>query len=305
MPYHMHINLELLEAVHLTCAMPLEVPNMAAKNLDAKSRVISKTFCTMLEVSERQTLTGPPENVRDHVMAASRALSQGDFQKAFDIIKSLQVWKLLRNRESVFEMLRAKVKEEAPRTCLFSFASLYAFLSLDQLSKMFDLAESQAHSIVSKMMVVAELHAIYHDVEHTRLQALAFQLTEQLLILGESNERTMEAKIGGGVTGGLDGLPLRRHDGADYAAVTASGGGRWQDNMSFSHTRQSGTGRSSYSGGGRPWTPGQISGGEGYSRYRSSQGRGTGAHGRSSYQSGLSMKMDSSARMVSLNQAIR
>ncbi|GAB4850991.1 hypothetical protein Ancab_030289 [Ancistrocladus abbreviatus] len=272
MPYHMHINLELVEAVHLTCAMLLEVPNMAAKNLDAKSRVISKTFCTLLEVSERQTLTGPPENVRDHVMAASRALSQGDFQEAFDVIKSLQVWKLLRNRESVLEMLRAKVKEEAPRTCLFSYASLHAWLSLDQLSKMLDLAESLARSIVSKMM-----------------------LTEQLLVPGESNERAMEAKIGGGVTGGLDGLPLRRHDGADYAVVTAAGGGRWQDKMSFSRTRQSGTGHSSYGGGGRPWTPGQISGGEGYSRYRSSQGRGTGAHGRSSYQSGLSMKMDSSA----------
>ncbi|KAI9075376.1 hypothetical protein K1719_042626 [Acacia pycnantha] len=282
MPYHMHINLELLESVHLICAMLLEVPNIAANDHDAKRKVISKTFRRLLEVSEKQTFTGPPENVRDHVMAATRALNKGDFHKSYDIIKSLDVWKFVRNHDRVLEMLKEKIKEEALRTYLFTFSSSYDSLSLEQLTKMFDLSVPRIHSIVSRMILNEELHAsldepsgciIFQDVKHSRLHALAFQFTEKFSIIAEI-------------------------------------GGRWQD-LSTTQTRQgSGTGRAGYSiGGGRPFTLSQ----NGYTRDRTGRGSGGGyqstryqdsaygGSGRTTQGSALrGAQVDASTRMVSL-----
>lgn len=66
----------------------------------------------MLEYSERQIFTGilvftigPPENPRDHIMAASKAMGNGDWKNACDYVISIKVWNLLPNPEKIKEML--------------------------------------------------------------------------------------------------------------------------------------------------------------------------------------------------------
>lgn len=39
--------------------------------------------------------SGPPENVRDHVVAASKALMRGDWRKAYGYVSALASWNLV------------------------------------------------------------------------------------------------------------------------------------------------------------------------------------------------------------------
>lgn len=209
LPFHMHINLELLECVYLTCSMLLEIPLFAqtGSSPDIKKRVISKTYRRMLEYHERQIFTGPPENTRDHVMQASKALAQGEWKKATDYIHSIKIWELMSKPEEIKAMLSAQIQEEGLRTYLFTYAPYYDTLSVNRLSSMFDLPDRKVAMIVSKMISHEELAAALDQVnssiifrkgvELSRLQSLALSLSDKASGLIESNERTLETRTQG------------------------------------------------------------------------------------------------------------
>lgn len=101
MPFHMHINLELLECVYLVSAMLLEIPYMAAHEFDARRRMISKTFYQQLRSSERQPLVGPPESMREHIVAAAKAMRNGDWNNCVNFV----INKKMNSKVRIFNLL--------------------------------------------------------------------------------------------------------------------------------------------------------------------------------------------------------
>lgn len=209
LPFHMHINLELLECVYLTCSMLLEIPLLAqtGSSPDVRKRVISKTYRRMLEYHERQIFTGPPENTRDHVMQASKALAAGEWKKSTTFIHNIKIWELMPNAEDIKTMLSKQIQEEGLRTYLFTYAPFYDTLSIDTLSSMFELDTTKAAAIISKMISHEELAASLDQVtsnvifrkgvELSRLQSLALTLSDKASALIETNERTLEQRTQG------------------------------------------------------------------------------------------------------------
>ncbi|TVY29029.1 Eukaryotic translation initiation factor 3 subunit C [Lachnellula hyalina] len=209
LPFHMHINLELLECVYLTCSMLLEIPLLAqtGSSPDVKKRVISKTYRRMLEYHERQIFTGPPENTRDHVMQASKALAAGEWKKATTFIHEIKIWELMAKPEAIKTMLSEQIQEEGLRTYLFTYAPYYDTLAVGTLSSMFELTDRKVAAIVSKMISHEELAAALDQVnssiifrkgvELSRLQSLALTLSDKASGLIESNERTLETRTQG------------------------------------------------------------------------------------------------------------
>ncbi|EAT48788.1 AAEL000175-PA [Aedes aegypti] len=209
MPFHMHINLELLECVYLVSAMLLEIPYMAAHEFDARRRMISKTFYQQLRSSERQSLVGPPESMREHVVAAAKAMRHGNWNACSTFIvnkkMNVKVWDLFYEADRVREMLIKFIKEESLRTYLFTYSNVYASISVPYLAEMFELPKSKVHSLISKMIINEELMAslddptetvVLHRSEPSRLQALSMQLSDKVTNLVDSNERIFEMKQG-------------------------------------------------------------------------------------------------------------
>ncbi|XP_058800849.1 eukaryotic translation initiation factor 3 subunit C [Phymastichus coffea] len=209
MPFHMHINLELLECVYLVSAMLIEIPYMAAHEFDARRRMISKTFYQQLRSSERQSLVGPPESMREHVVAAAKAMRNGNWSACNNFIinekMNAKVWDLFYQADKVREMLTKLIKEESLRTYLFTYSHVYDSISMPTLADMFQLKRPIVHSIISKMIINEELMAslddpsetvVMHRSEPSRLQSLAVQLTDKVNNFVDSNERIFEMKQG-------------------------------------------------------------------------------------------------------------
>merc|ERR1719150_3569458 len=243
MPFHMHINLELLECVYLVSAMLIEIPYLSAHEYDARRRMISKSYYQQLRSSERQALVGPPESMREHIVAASKAMRNGDWRKCRDFIinskMNAKVWDLFYEADKVREMLSRKIQEETLRTYLFTYSKVYNSISIDSLAAMFELDKISVHAIVAKMIISEELMAsmdeptecmVMHRTEPSRLQSLSLQLSDKLAQLVENNERLLELRPGGwqGQWRGKDG---DRRDGKNF------GGNKFGDNREGGNRR--------------------------------------------------------------------
>lgn len=222
-PFHKHINLDLLECVYLVSSMLLEIPDVAANEFSVRKKMISRLFYNQLRKSEEQPLVGLPETTREHVVAASKAMRVGNWKSCRDLIindkVNLKVWNLFHQADQVRSMLEVKIREGSLRAYLFTYSNVYDSISMNTLANMFDLEKSTVHSIVSKMIINEELMAsldeptqsiVMHRTEPSRLQGLALQMAEKINYLVDQNVRVSEHKQygterggGGGGRGGM------------------------------------------------------------------------------------------------------
>jgi len=216
-PFHMHINLELLECAYLVSAMLNEIPYLAQNEFNGRRRMISKQFHHILRMAERNSINAPPDNIREHLVAASKAMKLGDWKKcvSFTINDKLnkQIWNRFPNPDAVKAMLIEKIKEESLRTYLFTYSQFYSNLSIDWLADNFELEKKKIQSIITKLILsdnsnkedtrfydrdVKGLSAswdgptdtlVLHGTEPTRLQNIALQMSSKLAAIVDINEK--------------------------------------------------------------------------------------------------------------------
>jgi translation initiation factor 3 subunit C len=309
-PYHQHINVELLDAAHCVAAMLLEVPNIAAAENDPRRREISRHYRRNLDAIEAKSFVGPPESARDHIMRAGIALAEGDVQLAVDAVLSLRVWNLWtgRNVDQVKASISTAMRECGLVAYLHTYAAYFDSLSAKSLSTQFGISETDVAAVVSRMIYSGEIAAKWDDasvlkqsdvagstiVMHreppSKLQSLALDFSDRVAALVDSNERTLAVKAG------LD-RPGFRRGGAIAPASSAAPAGGEEDKLAaagisdgvyrrkhFDPRRSNGFNRPVYAGafeaGGMRRGPGSGS------RGRSGWGPANAAAGMRTYASG-------------------
>jgi translation initiation factor 3 subunit C len=155
LPYHMHVNPDLLEAAHLICAMILELPvlarlsnNSQTINLLQHQGIVSKTLRKYLQMYRRQPFVGPPETVREHILYATESILNGRWLQGVDrLLNSLDIWNFIpggpSNVAKVRFLLQQRLQEEAIRVYLIQCADSYENLSLSYLCQLFHYSQQR------------------------------------------------------------------------------------------------------------------------------------------------------------------
>ncbi|PVH18149.1 uncharacterized protein CXQ87_001066 [Candidozyma duobushaemuli] len=204
LPFHMHINLELVECVFMTSSMLIEIPALAASATspkDNKRKASIKSFKSKLEFHERQYFTGPPESIKDHLIYASRYLQKGNWDKAYQLLSSIKIWRLFADNDSLLSMLKHQLQIEGLRTYIFTYKSIFTKLSVQKLSKQFDIEKNDVQSIIEKMLTQNEISGSLDESkefvnfttdepQRSKLQELASIMNEKLGLLLDKNEKT-------------------------------------------------------------------------------------------------------------------
>lgn len=239
LPYFMHLNIELMECVYLTCSMLIEVPAMVMGTHEPGRRIMSRQFCRMIEYNERQVFVGPPENVRDHITAASIALAAGDWKKCRDYTHGIKLWDLMPSPDAIKDIITQKIKEESIRTYLFTYSSGYKTIDINALSEYFETPIPKIKTIASRMIVSDEVDAYIDEKanmivfgrgskqEITKLQHLALMYSEKLAAAVENNEKVIEV-----LTLNVAGSHRDNRDKAAGFMSHGIGGGARRDNRS-------------------------------------------------------------------------
>lgn len=205
-PYHMQINVEMIDCVFLTVAMLLELPQNAASSkryFSGERRLFqSRHLRRILDAHDRNLFNGPPENTREFIVAAAKALANGHWRICEQHMMQIKIWDLLPTASNIRSMLRVKIREAALLSFLYASAPAYGHLSVSFLATDFNLEPATVIKTVSSLIADYGLPALLsneqdfvsmrEDCEPSAIRELILQLNDKISILAERNAESSD-----------------------------------------------------------------------------------------------------------------
>lgn len=186
-PFHMHVNIELVDAVYYISSLLFEVPLMALQayqgstpgavayaNGEAQTQAqnakknFSRSFKRILEYTERQYFQGPAEETRDTVFEAYNHLVKFNWKTASKILCELRVWNMMpgvsvsnsqgkTGLESLNDMLVESCKIQALKTWTYVNSGTIKNYSVRKLAARFEIDESLVCNTIGGLIYREEI----------------------------------------------------------------------------------------------------------------------------------------------------
>ncbi|KAG0671989.1 Translation initiation factor 3 subunit c [Maudiozyma exigua] len=197
-PYHQHINLDLIDVVFMTCSLLIEIPQMTAFYSGIRIKRLpysQKSIRRVLEHHDKASFQGPPETSRDFVVYAAKAMQKGDWESSISYLQSVKSWNMLPNKDVVMEDLVERVKVESLKSYLYTYKKFYSKFSVKQLSDVFSLDSAKIVDILESITTEFEINFKLNDEktllvveggdEITKLEEVALRLNKEYKITKE------------------------------------------------------------------------------------------------------------------------
>jgi len=142
-------------------AMLLEITNIAENQYSVNKKIISKNFKKLIDQYDMKAFYLAPENYRDNIVFAAKALNKSNWRKAVDHIFSIKlIQKMPEYKDEIFKnALVFRFKETALKAFLLRAAKSYQSFSFTSLEKIFEIERTQLFRIVKKMINRNEINA--------------------------------------------------------------------------------------------------------------------------------------------------
>ncbi|CCF57648.1 hypothetical protein KAFR_0C06520 [Kazachstania africana CBS 2517] len=195
LPYHQHINLDLIDVIFMTCSLIIEIPQMAAYYSGIKVKRLpysQKSIRRLLEHHDKSTFQGPPETSRDFVMYAAKSMQKGEWEKSVKYLQNIKAWKFLPNASTVMDSLTERIQIESLKSYFFTYKRFYCKFSTSTLSTVFDLPTDKIVEVLQSVIDEFEIPAKFDEnkailivekgEEITKLEEVALRLNKEYKI---------------------------------------------------------------------------------------------------------------------------
>lgn len=207
LPTHMHLNIELIDCIFLTCSMILEVPQTAlfSKKINQSDRKMyqSRHLRRLMDAVERNIFEGPAENTRESLVMSARALAQADWETCSRLCTSAKAWESLPNFENgTRDMIINRIKQSALCTFIYSYGATFESIGLEYLASTFEMEISAIEELISRLISETGISAILDDskkfliwksnIELSKIQEIALVLSDKVQVVIDRNEETYD-----------------------------------------------------------------------------------------------------------------